>query len=91
VSLEISSSDPETIKQLRGIAEAEPDKVLALPISPMEGKEIFTLVIEHYAALSAGTAVLIMALRNRIGSLKVTKSGVELKATAKEKALSGDK
>jgi hypothetical protein len=57
----------------------------------MEGKEIFTLVIDHYPALSAGTAMLIMALRNRIGSIKVTKNGVELKAVAKEKALSGTK
>ncbi len=87
--LELSSSDPETIRQLRAIAASEPDAFLSLPILPMEGKEIFTLVVQNYLTLSAGTAVLIMALRNRIDTLKITKNGLELKGKAKDGALSG--
>lgn len=89
MSLELSSSDPQTMQELRAIAESEPDKCLSLPISPMEGKEIFTLVVENYLTLSVGTVALIMALRNRIDYLKITKDGFELKGTAKDEALSG--
>jgi hypothetical protein len=91
MSIEISSSDPDTIKRLQAIADAEPQNVLSLPISPMEGKEILSLAIENYATLSAGTVALIVALKNKIDYLKITKNGLELRGAAKEAALSGSK
>jgi hypothetical protein len=55
----------------------------------MEGKEVFTLVVENFGTLSAGTVALIMALRNRVHTIKITKNGFELKGIAKDEALSG--
>ena len=47
-------------------------------------------MIENFGALSAGTVALIVALKNKIEYLKVTKDGLELRGAAKEKVLSGE-
>lgn len=92
MSIEISSSDPSTIEALRAIAESDPDGVMDIPISPMEGKEVFSIVIENFAVLSAGTVALIVALKNKIDYLKISKEGLEMRAAAaKEAALGGTK
>ena len=90
MTLEISSSDPEAVKLLREIANAEPSNVMSIPISPMEGKDVFALVIENYFMLSMGTVALIAALKTKIGSIEVNKDGFKLvSAEEKQSALNG--
>ncbi len=87
MTIEISSPDPETKTLLQKIVEAEPDNIVQLPIVPMEGHEVLTLVIENFDALGYGTAALIVALKSRIECLKITEDGLELSGPAKEQTL----
>lgn len=91
MTIELSSSNKDVIRDLQAIANTDSDNIFGLPISPMEGKEIFTLVIENYAALTTGTAALIIALKTKVDHLKITKNGLELKGASKIDALNGKK
>ena len=85
--VEISTTDPDVKDALREIAEADSENITCLTLKPMEGQEIISLIIENFDKISLGSSALIAVLKTKINSIRISKDGVELSSSEKNKFL----
>ena len=90
MTIEISSDDPATIEKLKELAATDTRNITALPITPMDGNDVLTLLIQNFESVSAGAVAIIAALRASTPYIRISKNGIQIGEAEKKKLLDGD-
>lgn len=87
MALELSTTDAETKTLLEKLADQHPDNTTLFEPEEMSGGDAIALLVENLDQLLLASSALVIALRNKVEHLKISKEGLELSGKEKVRAL----